>query len=102
MGSMTACELLVEIASGKRPHGEDEEKKSEMMMANVAAIGCELPTDLTHFDENKRAVGQLVHMLQCVLDECKKQGDQGDKCVAEASLTEAKDMLEKEITLWRQ
>ena len=41
-------------------------------------------------------------MLQCVLDECKKQEDQGDKCVAEASLTEAKDILEKEIAAWKQ
>merc|ERR1712117_391725 len=95
--SLTACELAVEIASGKRPSGEEEEKKSELMMANVAAIGCEVPTDLTHFDENRRAVGQLANMLQCVLDKCKKQEDQGDKCVAEARLTEAKDMLKKEI-----
>merc|ERR1712117_982648 len=100
--SLTACELAVEIASGKRPHGEEEKKKSEMMMANVAAIGCELPTDLTHFDENKTAVGQLANMLQCVLDECKKQEDQGDKCVAEDSLTEAKDYLKMEIAKWSQ
>ena len=41
-------------------------------------------------------------MLQCVLDECKKQEDQGDKCVAEDSLTEAKDYLKIEIAKWSQ
>ena len=66
------------------------------------AYGSNTTTDQIHISKTFGIchVPQLVHMLQCVLDECKKQEDQGDKCVAEASLTEAKDYLKIEIAKW--
>merc|ERR1712039_159015 len=91
--ALTACELLGEMAgAGNGRPGPDKEA---LWTASAAALGCELPDMSNGF--NPQAIADW---FQCIMNACDEQ--EGDKCLDEEDLAEAKAVTQQKITMFRQ